>query len=90
MEPSRELIDEIYRDRVRRAREMPPEEKLCAGIELFEEACQRMRDGIRMQFPSADAAEIERRLRQRLKRLRQVEEPHGREHRAKDGKRGAR
>jgi hypothetical protein len=36
MEPTQELIDDIYRQKVLRARAMPPEEKLFAGIRLFE------------------------------------------------------
>jgi hypothetical protein len=76
MQPTQQLIDDIYREKILRARQVPQEERLCAGGDLFEEVCERMRDGIRMQFPQADAAEVERILRERLDRLRKVEE-HG-------------
>jgi hypothetical protein len=36
MDPSREIIDEIYRERVRRARSTPSEEKLLDGARLFD------------------------------------------------------
>ena len=75
-EPTQQLVDGIYRSKVLRARQQRMEDKLCAGIALFDEVCGRMRDGIRMQFPQADDQEVERILRQRLARLRQVED-HG-------------
>ncbi len=59
MEPSKELLDAIYRDRVLRARAMPPEEKLLDGARLFEMACRITRDGIRYQFPDADECQVE-------------------------------
>lgn len=66
MEPTKELIDAIYRERVLRARATPPEEKLADGPRLFDRACRIMKDGIRMQFPGADEEEVERILRHRL------------------------
>ena len=36
MQPTPELIDQLYRDRVLCARRMPPEEKLLAGAELYD------------------------------------------------------
>jgi hypothetical protein len=39
MQPTRELIDSIYRERVLRAREMPVGYKLMVGAELFDGAC---------------------------------------------------
>lgn len=70
------LADAIYADKVRRARTAPSSQKMGWGAELFEEACQRMRAGIRHQHPGADADEVELLLAKRLKRLRQVHE-HG-------------
>ena len=34
MKPTKELIDDLYWERVRRARETPPEEKVLAGADL--------------------------------------------------------
>jgi hypothetical protein len=74
MQPSKELLDEIYRDRVLRARNMPPEEKLLDGPRLFEMACRITRDGIRHQFPEADDQQVETILAQRLVLRRRLEE----------------
>ena len=76
MQPTQEMIDDIYRERVRRARRMTVAEKFLAGGDLFDDVCERMRAGIRSQFPHEDDAGVNRILKQRLARLRQVEE-HG-------------
>ena len=70
------LMDDIFREKVRRARLIPPGEKMFSGLELFEEVEERMRAGVRHQFPAADAGEVESILSQRFARLRQIEE-HG-------------
>ena len=72
MEPTQELADAIYRDRVLRARQTPLEKKLLAGAELFDEACDRMRAGLRDENPGADTATIEELLRRRLDLLRRL------------------
>lgn len=74
MKPTQELIDAVDRDRVRAARRMSPEEKLWAGARLFDEVCERMKAGIRMQFPEADERRVAEILRDRLRRLREFEE----------------
>ena len=74
MKPDRQLIDEIFRDRIRRARALPLEKKLCGGVALFEAACHRMRDGIRWQHPEFDEMEVEQELRRRLKRIQAAED----------------
>jgi hypothetical protein len=66
MESIRELADEIYRERVLRARRTPMEEKILAGAELFEFACRITCDGIRHQNPEADEAQVQALLRDRL------------------------
>jgi hypothetical protein len=66
MEPIKELADEIYRERVLRARRTPIEQKLLAGPELFEFACQITCAGIRDQNPEADEARVQALLRDRL------------------------
>ena len=72
MEPTQELVDAIYRDRVLRARQVPPEKKLLAGAELFEQVCERMRAGLRDENPGADEPAIEILLRKRLSLLRRL------------------
>jgi hypothetical protein len=72
MEPTQELIDEIYRERVLRARRTPPGEKLLDGPRLFDRACRIMKDGIRFQRPDATEIEVEAILRQRLALVRRL------------------
>jgi len=74
MEPSQELVDAIYRERVLRARRTPPEEKFRAGPRLFERACRIMKEGIRHQHPEADERWVEQILRERLALQRRIEE----------------
>jgi hypothetical protein len=72
-EPSRNLIDGLFRDKVRQARQMSPEERSRAPGDLFDEVCDRMRGGIRWQFPDADPARVEEILRERLDIARRLE-----------------
>lgn len=67
MEPTPELIDAIYREKVERARRMRPEEKFWAGVELFDYACDISRAGIRSQFPGYSVLEVEDELTKRLR-----------------------
>ena len=76
MEPTKELADAIYCERVKRARKLSTGERLATCIELFEGATGMMRDGIRHQFPRLDREAVEAELRRRLGRLRQLHE-HG-------------
>lgn len=66
MEPTQELLNAIYRDKVEAARHMSPKEKLFAVAELFDYACEITKAGIRHQFPEADDEEVLRILRERL------------------------
>ncbi len=66
MESIPQLIDAIYRERILRARRTPPEQKLMAGAELFDYACDITRSGIRNQHPKADDAQVEAILAQRI------------------------
>ena len=68
------LIDELYREELREAREMTPEEKLRAGQQLFEAACRVTLAGIRSQNPSATKEQCLEILRQRLVLQRKLEE----------------
>jgi len=69
-----DLIKELYRDKVRAARNMSPAEKLAASGDLFDEVCGRMRSGIRAQFPDADDEAVERILFERLEIARRLEQ----------------
>ena len=68
MEPTKELIDELYRERVERARRMPPDERVLAGLRLFESATGSLADGIRAQFPDAHENRVQE-IRPRAARL---------------------
>ena len=70
------LMDDIFREKVRRARLQSPESKLVAGLDLFEESLVRIRGGVRAQFPDFSDEEIETEVRRRIDRVRQVQE-HG-------------
>jgi hypothetical protein len=74
MEPSKELIDQLYREQVLRARAMPPEEKVALGLRLFDRSCRIMADGIRDEFPDADEARVQEILRARLALARRLEQ----------------
>ncbi len=74
MEPSRKLIDELYRERVVRARQMPPEQKLLAGARLFDRSCRIMADGIRDEYPTASDQRVREILDERLSLIRHLEE----------------
>ena len=58
MEPTRELINELYAEDVRDARRLAPEVKLRLGAELFDYACTISKAGIRHQHPHADEAQV--------------------------------
>lgn len=60
------LIDELYRERVLRARAAPPESKILAGQRLFEAACDITLLGIRHDFPEISEDQCREILRQRL------------------------
>lgn len=70
MESIRQLADELYREKVLRARAMSPEQKLLAGPDLFDLSCRIMADGIRSQFPELDEEGVLDAVRQRLAILR--------------------
>lgn len=67
MEPSESLIDEIYREKVLRARKMSPGEKILAGPELFDFACAWTRAGIRRENPEAAEQQLLKLLEDRIR-----------------------
>ena len=74
MQPTQAQVDQIYRERVLRARRMPPEEKLLAGAKLFEYACWITEQGIRNQFPDATDQRVLEILKQRLALRKRMEQ----------------
>ena len=74
MGPTQELVDDIYAEKVRRARATPIEEKLIAGLKLYEMAHEAVRAGIRAQFPNLSPQEFEAKLRERRAIIARIEE----------------
>lgn len=66
MQPTRSLLDALFREEVEAARRMSPEEKFLAGPRLFEYASQITLAGIRSQHPEATEEEIRKFFSDRL------------------------
>jgi hypothetical protein len=73
MEPTKELIDQLYRERVEKARRMSAEDKFFGGARLFDRSCRIMADGVRSQFPGVHERRVQEILRERLNLIRQRE-----------------
>ena len=74
MQPTQELIDAIYREKVLRARRMNPIEKLLDGPRLFADVCERMKAGLRAENPGVPEPRIDELLLDRLDRLRKLDD----------------
>jgi len=68
------LQDDIYREKVLRARRMTESERLVASLELIDYAYEVMLGGVYMQFPEATPEEANAILSDRLDRLRAVDD----------------
>jgi hypothetical protein len=66
MEPTPELIAQLHREDIEQARRMTPAQKLAAGPELFDYACEITKAGIRMQNPGIEEAQMREILRARI------------------------
>ena len=73
MQPTQELVDEIFLSKVRRARAQDPAEKFFAGARLFDMVCRTMRDGIRHRNPDFSPEQVERALFAQLDLQRRLE-----------------
>ena len=71
--PTAQLIDSLYREEILQARRMSPEEKLLAGENLFEWACEITLAGIRHQFPEYSESQCRETLAKRLALRRKLE-----------------
>jgi hypothetical protein len=58
--------DEALKRQIELYRKMTGEQRLAIALDLHALSCEVAREGIRRQFPNADAAEVERQLRRRL------------------------
>lgn len=68
------LQDEIFIDKVLRARRRSIGEKFLDGPRLFDVVCERMRNGIRTQYPDCTAERVEAELQRRLVIRRRIDE----------------
>ncbi len=71
---TKRLMDEIFVDKVLRARRRSIGEKILDGPRLFEDGCKLMRSGIRWQFPEYADEQVEAELRRRLSIRRRIDE----------------
>lgn len=74
MESIPELVDQIFRERIIRARKLTFEDKFFAGEELFHMACEITKGGIRSQNPEANEDEVYQLLLKRLAIRERLEE----------------
>ena len=74
MNPSQNLVDQLYRQKILLARRISPDEKLLDGMRLFERSCGLMADGIRDELPEANEQQVRDTLIGRISRLRQIDE----------------
>jgi hypothetical protein len=72
--PHQPLIDQLYREQIAQARKLTPQQKLRAGFEATELALKMMRSAIRNRHPEADDAELIRLGRERLSKVRRIDE----------------
>lgn len=68
------LADELYRERVVRARRVPAEERIMDGPRLFDYACEITLSGLRHEMPDATDGELRQALRRRLEMARRLDQ----------------
>ena len=77
MKPTAELIDDIYLEKVLRARAAPLAEKILDGPRLYAYACEAVRAGVRMQNPDATPEELRLLIRERFELIQWLENARG-------------
>lgn len=71
---TRQLMDEIFIDKVLRASRRSIGDKMLDGPRLFDDCCRIMRSGIRFQFPDYTEQQVEAEFRRRLEIGRRISE----------------
>jgi len=74
MQPTKELTDAIYWERIERARRTSPADRVLGSLQLSEFTISIMASGIRSQFPDADERRVQEILRERLALSRRLED----------------
>ena len=67
------LADELYRERVLRARQMTPGERMMEGVRLFEVEQEAVRAEFVKTMPGASEAELTEAVRRHFRRIREEE-----------------
>jgi hypothetical protein len=68
----RKLADDIFREKVLRARKLTFEERFKAGVDLFDEMVEISLAGIRQQHPDANEEEVRRIFSERMRIVRRL------------------
>ena len=74
MNPHQPLMDQLYREEILRARTLTPQQRLRATFEVTEFALRMMRGSLRHHHPEADDVEILRLARERIAKVRRLNE----------------
>lgn len=74
MEPTKQIIDDLYREKVERARRMSIARRVEIGAELSDLGRQMMREAIRAQEPAASEEHIRRIMRERIALSRRLDD----------------
>ncbi len=74
MQPTQELIDDLWRDKIEQAQRMTEQQRLEAGGELFDYACRITSSGIRNQHPEWTDVQVLEELRRRIALAERIEE----------------
>ena len=77
MQPTQELIDELFREEVEEARRMTPEQKLLAGEDLYRYAERITLAGIKHENPGIDNQRALEILQERFDLVERVEQRRG-------------
>lgn len=74
MDPTPELIDAIYREKVERARRVPPERRMRIGPELYDRWRMLVEGSVHTDDPNATGEDVIREIDRRLRIARRLEE----------------
>jgi hypothetical protein len=71
--PTQKLLDELFLDKVRRARAQDPAERLLDGPRLFDAECAALRDQFHRKYPEANKEQLDQRVRRHFDTTRMLE-----------------
>ena len=75
MKPTKELLDQIRRERILRARATPPEQRIIEGLKMTDAAVKFMEAAIRSQFPNFTDSEVSAEMERRYEIARRHKAP---------------